>query len=99
MFGYFNEVDFVAGQAMLALPILIPLADLLHVSRQVVMLVFQCASLTSGVIAPTYGGMLAILAVAQMPFTKWLRFRFAIYLVLFLISAVAIMVVVHVGLN
>src|SRR5581483_11779024 len=40
MFGYFNEVDFVAGQAMLALPILIPLADLLHVSRQVVMLVF-----------------------------------------------------------
>jgi len=88
-----------AGQAMLALPILIPLADLLHVSRQVVVLVFQYASLTSAVISPTYGGMLAILAVAQVSLTKWLRFMLPIYLILFAISAVAIMVAVHVGLN
>ena len=88
-----------AGQAMLGLPILIPLADLLHVSRQVVVLVYQYATLTSDVIAPTYGGMLAMLAVAQVPFTKWLRFILPIYLILFAISAVAIVVAIHVGLS
>jgi len=88
-----------SGQAMLALPILVPLADLLHVSRQVVVLTYQYASLTSNVIAPTYGGMLAMLAVAQVPFTKWLRFMLPIYLILFAISATATVVAVQIGLN
>ncbi len=88
-----------SGQAMLSLPILVPLADLLHMSRQVVVLTFQYANLTSAVVTPTYGGMLAILAVAEVPFTKWLRFILPIYLVLFAISAIATVVAVRIGLN
>jgi len=88
-----------AGQAMLALPILIPLADLLHVSRQVVVYAYQYSSLTSCVITPTYGAMLAMLAVAQVSFTKWLRFILPIYLILSTISAVAIMIAIQMGLG
>jgi uncharacterized ion transporter superfamily protein YfcC len=89
----------MSGQAMLALPILVPLADLLHISRQVVVLTYQYASLTSDVIAPTYGGMLAMLTVAQVPFTKWLRFMLPIYLILFTISATAIVIAVGIDLQ
>lgn len=88
-----------SGQAMLALPILLPLADLLHVSRQVVVLVYQYATLICTMITPTYGALLAMLAVAQVPFTKWLRFVLPIYLILFAISAIAIVVAIHVGLK
>ncbi len=88
-----------AGQAMLALPILVPLADLLHVSRQVVVLVYEYASLASCVITPTYGALLAMLAVAQVSFTKWLRFMLPIYLILFAISAIAIVAAIHMGLK
>ena len=88
-----------SGQAMLALPILVPLADLLHVSRQVVVLVYQYATLNCTMITPTYGALLAMLAVAQVSFTKWLRFILPIYLILFMISATAIVVAIHVGLN
>jgi len=87
----------MSGQAMLALPILVPLADLLHISRQVVVLAYQNASLTSNVIAPTYGALLAMLTIARVPFTKWLRFMLPIYLILFVISAISIVVAIRIG--
>ena len=89
----------ISGQGMLALPILVPLADLLHISRQVVVLSYQYASLTSDAITPTYGALLAMLTVAQVPFTKWLKFMLPIYLLLFAISATAIAVAVRIGLK
>jgi uncharacterized ion transporter superfamily protein YfcC len=87
----------VSGQGMLALPILVPLADLLHISRQVVVLAYQNASLTSNVITPTYGALLAMLTIAQVPFTKWLRFMLPIYLILFAVAASSIIVAIRIG--
>lgn len=89
----------ISGQGMLALPILVPLADLLHISRQVMVLSYQYASMTSNVITPTYGALLAMLTVAQVSFTKWLKFMLPIYLLLFAISATAIVVAVRIGLK
>lgn len=88
-----------SGAAMLALPILSPLADLLHISRQVVVLSYQYGTLTADFMTPTYGALLAMLTMAQVPFTKWLRFMFPIYLVLLAIAAIAIIAAVHIGLK
>ena len=89
----------MSGEGMLALPILVPLADLLHISRQVVVLAFENASLTSNVITPTYGALLAMLTIARVPLTKWLRFTLPIYLILLTISAISIVISIRIGLQ
>jgi uncharacterized ion transporter superfamily protein YfcC len=88
-----------SGKAMLTLPILTPLADLLHISRQVVVLSYQYGLLSADLLTPTYGALLAMLNLAQVPFTKWLKLILPIYLILFSVSLIAIVVAVHIGLQ
>jgi uncharacterized ion transporter superfamily protein YfcC len=63
-----------SGKAMMSLPIMIPLADLLGLSRQMVVTAFQYSGVISGLAVPTAGSLLAILAVAGVSFRRWLRF-------------------------
>ena len=87
-----------SGKAMLALPILGPLSDLLHISRQVVASSYQYCTLGS-LLNPTYGAFLAMLALARVPYTKWLRLIAPLYLILFAISVAALFVAVRIGLR
>jgi uncharacterized ion transporter superfamily protein YfcC len=87
-----------SGKAMLALPILAPLSDLLHISRQVVALSYQYCTLMTG-ISPTYGAFLAILAVAKVQYIGWLRFILSIYLFFFAIAACAVVIAIRISLN
>lgn len=59
-----------SGRAVMSLPIAIPLADLLGLSRQMVVQAYQCSSLVSGLITPTAGALLAMLAVARVPYSQ-----------------------------
>lgn len=62
-----------SGQAALTMPIMAPLADLVGVTRQTAVLAFQLGDGISNSIFPTSGVLLAGLAVAGIPFTKWLK--------------------------
>jgi uncharacterized ion transporter superfamily protein YfcC len=83
---------------MLALPILGPLSDLLHISRQIVASSYQYCTLGT-LMNPTYGAFLAMLTLARVPYTKWLRFIIPVFLILFTISVVALVVAVRIGLR
>ena len=48
---------------------------------------------------PTYGALLAMLPMAEVTFTKLLKFRIPVYLILFAISLIVIVVVIHRGLQ
>jgi len=72
------------GQAALTMPIMAPLADLVGVSRQTAILAFQLGELTTPMI-PTSGITVGVLALAGIPFGKWVRWILplqAIYLVM-----------------
>jgi hypothetical protein len=60
---------------------------------------FQYGISSEDLITPTYSAPLAILTMAQVPFTKWLQFVLPIYLVLFAISLIAIVVAIPIGLR
>ncbi len=62
-----------SGQAMVTMPILIPLADLLNMSRQLMILAFQVGDGLTNIIIPTSGGTLAMLALARVSYSEWLR--------------------------
>lgn len=62
-----------SGQAALTMPIMAPLADLVGVTRQTAVLAFQLGDGISNSIFPTAGVLIAGLAVAGIPYTKWIR--------------------------
>lgn len=62
-----------SGQAMLTMPIMIPLADLLHVTRQTACLIFTLADGIGNTILPTSGYFMAALAVAGLTWGQWAK--------------------------
>lgn len=60
-----------SGQAALTMPIMTPLADLIGVTRQTAVLAFQFGDGISNMVIPTSGVLLAGLAIAGIPFSKW----------------------------
>lgn len=67
-------VPSVSGQALLTMPIMAPLADLLGFSRQVAVLAYQTGAGLTDAINPTNGALMAILLAAGVPYGRWLRF-------------------------
>jgi len=67
-------VPSVSGQMVLTMPLLVPLADLLHLSRQVPVLAFQTGAGLMELLTPTNGALMAILLAADVPYHRWLRF-------------------------
>lgn len=92
-------VPSVSGQAVLTIPILVPVSDLLGLSRQVTVLAYQYGAGLCDIVTPTNGGMMAILAAAGVPFNKWLRFVLPLWAALLGLGAVAIVAGIALGLR
>lgn len=75
-----------SGQAMATMPILIPLSDIIGVSRQTAILAFQIGDGLINMMIPTLGGLLAMLALARVPFDKWFRYIFSLICKLYLVG-------------
>ncbi len=92
-------VPSVSGQAVLTLPVLVPLADLLHLSRQVVVLAYQYGAGLCELLIPTNGALMAILGAAKVRYEDWLRFCIPIYLGLLALGLLAVVLGVASGLR
>ena len=67
-------VPSVSGQAVLTMPIMAPLSDLLGISRDAAVIAYQTGAGLMDLITPTNGALLAILLTAKVDFGRWLRF-------------------------
>lgn len=83
----------------MSLPIIVPLGNLLGLTRQVVVLAYQFSSLVSDLITPTAGALLAMLAMARVPYGKWLRFVAVPFVLLFGLSLIAMVLAVKLGIR
>jgi uncharacterized ion transporter superfamily protein YfcC len=88
-----------SGRAVLTLPILVPLSDLLGLSRQVTVLAYQYGPGIAGQFMPTDGALMAILALAGVSYERWLRFCAPLCGALFVMSLVAIVIAAMIGLK
>ncbi|MCY4648219.1 MAG: YfcC family protein [Gammaproteobacteria bacterium] len=92
-------VPSVSGQAVLTMPVLVPLSDLLGMSRQVTVLAYQYGAGLCELLTPTNGALMAILASAKVRYEDWIRYTFPLYLGLVAIGMVAIWVALGIGLE
>ena len=87
-------VPSVSGQAVLTMPLLVPVSDLIGLSRQVTVLAFQYGAGLTEFVTPTNGAIVGVVAASRVKFGEWLSFALPIYFLLLLFSAVAIAVAV-----
>ena len=64
---------------MATMPIMIPLGDLLNMTRQTATLAFQIGDGITNLLYPTLGGLMAML-VSRVPFDRWFKFIFPVVL-------------------
>lgn len=86
-----------SGQAALALPILIPLADMVGVTRQTSVLAYQFGDGFSNILTPTQGYFMAALALAKIPFARWARFVFPLQLIWLAAGALLLLIAHAIG--
>ncbi|MEO8501009.1 MAG: YfcC family protein [Vicinamibacteria bacterium] len=96
--GVHVPVPSVSGQAALTMPVLIPVGDLVLIPRQVVVLAYQYGAGMTDLVTPTNGGMMAVLAAANVPFEKWIRFAFPMFGALLALGALAVATAIATGL-
>ncbi|MSR20129.1 MAG: YfcC family protein [Gemmatimonadetes bacterium] len=92
-------VPSVSGQAVLTMPLLVPLSDLLDISRQVTVLAYQYGAGLCSLLTPTDGALMAVIAAAGVHYDEWLRFAVPLYLMLMALGAIAIAVAMGIGLT
>jgi uncharacterized ion transporter superfamily protein YfcC len=79
-------------QAAVTMPLMAPLADVLGITRQTAVFAFTCGDGFSNSIIPTSGILMAMLSLARIPYTTWLRFMLPLFLIMMGISVVFLMV-------
>ena len=67
-------VPSVSGQAVLTMPIMGPLSDLLGIGRDAAVIAYQTGAGLMDMITPTNGALLAMLLGAKVSYGRWLRF-------------------------
>lgn len=86
-----------SGQALATLPVMIPLGEVLGLTRQTTILAFQIGDGVTNLINPTLGGLIAMLSMCRVPLDRWLRFIFPIVMIVILISWIFLTVAVATG--
>lgn len=88
-----------SGQAAVTMPLMAPLADLIGITRQTAVFAFTCGDGFSNMVIPTSGSLMAMLLMARVPYDRWLRFAFPLFVVLMGWSAVFLAAAVVLGLR
>ncbi len=83
-------VSSVSGQAVLTMPIMAPLSDLLGISRDAAVIAFQTGGGLMDLITPTNGALLAVLLAAQVDYGRWLRFAIPGALLVAIVGAIGV---------
>lgn len=86
-----------SGQAALTMPILAPLGDLIGISRQLTVLIFQLGDGFSNSMFPTSGVLLGCLGLAGIPYTKWLKWILPLQGILFILGIAFITIAQVIG--
>lgn len=86
-----------SGQAMVSMPLMVPLADLLGITRQTAVLAFISGDGFSNMIIPTNGVLMAIIGIAMVPFEKWFKFVVPLFIILSVVAAIFLFIAVYIG--
>lgn len=86
-----------SGQALATLPVMLPLGEVLGLTRQVTILAFQIGDGVTNLVNPTLGGLIAMLSMSRVPLDRWLRFIFPVVIGVLIIAWLFLIIAVKSG--
>ncbi|MCG1027217.1 YfcC family protein [Virgibacillus halodenitrificans] len=93
--GIFNLiVSSGSGQAAIVMPIMTPLADIMEIPRQVAVQAYSMGDGFTNIITPLSGVLMANLAIAGIPWVKWIRFAIPLVLIWYAIGIIYLTIAV-----
>ena len=91
-------VPSVSGQAVLTMPLMVPVSDLIGLSRQVTVLAYEGGAGLTELVTPTNGAIVAVAAAAGITFGEWLSFALRMFALLFVVTAGFVALAAIIGL-
>lgn len=88
-----------SGQMTAMMPIMSPLADILHVSKQGTVLATQFGDGWSNTLYPTNASYMATIAVAKVNWIDWLKFQFPLHAIWFVTSILLLVIAQWINLG
>ncbi|PID23224.1 hypothetical protein CSV61_01890 [Sporosarcina sp. P3] len=85
------------AQAAIVMPIMVPIVDILGMTRQTGVLTFKLGDGFTNIIAPTSGVLMAVLAIGGVKWTQWIRFAIPLLLMWIVVGVIAITYAVLTG--
>ena len=104
-FGMFITTDLFnvlipsgSGKAAIVMPIMVPLADMMDITRQTSVLAFQLGDAFTNVMAPTGGEILAALAMCGgVSFKKWMKYLLPLFIAWWIVAFIFLAIAVQNG--
>ncbi len=86
-----------SGLASLTMPVLSPLSDLVGVSSQSIVTAYQFGSGLVNMITPTSGVLMGALAIANIPWSKWVKFVAPLSAILIVACMILLTISLYIG--
>lgn len=86
-----------SGKAIAIMPILIPLADMIGITRQTATLAYQFGDGLSNTFWFTNGTLLIFLAMSKIPLKKWYKFVLPLHLILVVLTVIFLGIATKIG--
>lgn len=88
-----------SGQAAAVMPIFVPLSDLIGMTRQTAVLAFNFGDGFCNYILPTSTALMGIISASNIPYDRWMKFMWKMFLIWLAVGAVLIVIaqVIHLG--
>lgn len=90
-------ISSASSKVFLIMPLICPLADMIGLTRQQVVLAFCFGDGFTNVLFPTCALLLIALGLVDVPYGKWLKFAWKIQLVILFITAALLLFAVSIG--
>ncbi len=103
MYVFYTLLNFIiasgSAKAALTIPLMSQFSDLIGLSRQATVTIYQIGGGFTNLISPTSGVMVGVLGVARIPFNKWLRWSLPLILILIVVGFLLLIPTVTMNLS
>ena len=88
-----------SGQAAAVMPIMVPLSDLIGVTRQTAVLAFNFGDGFCNYILPTSTALMGIISACNIPYDRWMRFMWKMFAIWLVVGTVLLVIaqIIHFG--
>lgn len=103
MYVFYNLLNIIiasgSAKAALTIPLMSQFSDLIGISRQATVTVYQVGGGFTNLASPTSGVMVGVLSIARVPYSKWLRWFLPLLLILIVVGFLLLIPTVYLPLS